>query len=88
MQLNPIKTQATIIGSKYNVNKINQNGQQIPKIKGSSIEIDYSETVKYLGFHFNNQFSPSIQIEQISKNGNFALSKIKHCRKSVNSELN
>lgn len=42
------------------------------------MEIDYSETVKYLGFH---------QIAQISKNVNFALSKIRHCRKSVNSEL-
>lgn len=87
MQLNPEKTQTTIIGSKNNLNKISQNNILIPKIRVGPIEIEYSDSVKYLGVHFNSLFTASNQIAQISKNVNFTLSKIRHCRKSVGPKL-
>lgn len=46
-------------------------------------EVEYSPTVKYLGYHFNENFTSKHHVNIISRNVNFALSKIKHCRRSV-----
>lgn len=40
--------------------------------------------VKYLGYHFNSQFTSEAHVNAISKNVNFVLSKIQHCRNTVN----
>ena len=49
--------------------------------------MEYSESVKYLGFNFNNNSNSESHINSISKNVNFVLSKIKHCRKSLSTNI-
>lgn len=86
MQLNPDKTQAIIIGSPYNLRKIGTIGNEIAKICVCDFEVPYSTTVKYLGYHFNETFTSKNHVNIISRNVNFALSKIRHCRRSVKEE--
>ena len=50
MQLNPSKTKAIIIGDKKLIAIVNNN-INIPKVKVCDLEIEYSESVKYLGFN-------------------------------------
>lgn len=84
MQLNPSKTQTIITGSKWNHNKMNINVQNIKKIIVKTTQIEYSQSVKYLGFNFNMFFNSENQVNAIVKNVNFAMTKIRHCRNSVN----
>lgn len=86
MLLNPTKTKSIIIGSKHNLEYLNSTKSTIPKINVCDTEIDYSESVKYLGFHFNSSFSSETHVNSIIKNVNFAMSKINHCRNSVSQE--
>lgn len=86
MQLNPSKTQTAIIGSKHNQNKIKDYEQNIKKIRVKATEIEYAQSVKYLGFNFNSLFNSENQVNSIIKNVNFTLSKLRHCKNSVNTE--
>lgn len=47
------------------------------------IRLKYSSIVRYLEYYFNENFTSENHVNQISKNVNFALSKIRHCRRSV-----
>lgn len=81
MALNPTKTQAIIIASEYIRNKISK--LSMPKIKVGTAEIDYSNQVKYLGFHFNNNFDSKNHVDKIIQKVNFTLNKINHCKRNI-----
>lgn len=55
MELNSSKTQAILISTPINNNKINQM-ESITKIMVDSVGIQFSNSVKYLGYLFNNEF--------------------------------
>lgn len=86
MQLNPIKTKAMLIGNQKLLSKI-ENSKNISKVKVCDLNIEYSNRVKYLGFNFNNEFSADDHVNSIVKNVNFVLSKINHCRSSLNTDI-
>lgn len=81
MQLNPDKTQTIIIGSRSNLGKIDMN--DVPKIVVNGTHINYSSSVKYLGFTFNEIFDSSTHVAEVVKKVNFALSKVNHCKRSI-----
>lgn len=85
MQLNMGKTQPIIIGSKYNIEKLNK--QELPRIKMDGKDIEYLNVVKYLGFHFNSHFTSENHVDAIVKRVGFALSQVKHRRTSLNTGL-
>lgn len=87
MQLNPSKSQSIIIGNNKSIQNIYQNLHEIPKVKVCNLPIEYSNSVKYLGFNFNNTFNSETHVNSIIKNVNFVLSKIKHCRGSLNTDI-
>lgn len=87
MQLNPKKTQSIIIGSKHNLSQVIPSTNDLPKIRVCSVDIEYTESVKYLGFRFNNYFNSETQVNSITKNVNFTLSKLRHCRNSVSMDI-
>lgn len=73
MNLNPTKTQAILISTPGNNAKINEN-KPGNKIVVNSIEIPFAAGVKYLGFHFNNDFTSGDHTNNIIKKVNFSLS--------------
>lgn len=81
MELNPKKTQAIIIGSQQNLGRVKQS--DIPKIQVQCTKVEYSPSVKYLGFSFNENFESSDHVDEIIRKVNFSLSKINHCRRSI-----
>lgn len=87
MKLNPTKSQAIIVGSAKSLSIINNNIEQLSKIKVCNLEIEYTKSVKYLGFNFNSEFNSEAHINSIIKNVNFVLSKIKHCRNSLSTDI-
>lgn len=82
MQLNREKTQPIMIGSKHNLEQISTNEQKINKIRVNDMDLDFLDTVKYLGFNFNREFTSETRVNSIIKNVNFTLAKIRHCRNS------
>lgn len=86
MQLNPIKTKAMIIGNQKSV-LIIKNSENIPKINVCDLIIEYFDTLKYLGFNFNSEFSADTHVNSIIRNVNFVLSKINHCRGSLSTDI-
>lgn len=74
MQLNPEKTQAILIGSQQNLKKIEM--QTVPMVRVNDLAIEFSTTVKYLGFTFNETFNSSDHVYDIIKKVNFPLVKL------------
>lgn len=71
MQLNPQKTQSIIIGSRHNLFNVMPSKRGLPKINVCSMNIEFSDTVKYLGFIFNSCFTSENQTNSIIKKGEF-----------------
>lgn len=80
MDLNPSKTQAILISTPRNIVFLDSR-DDIHKIVVDSNIIEYSKSVKYLGYIFNNEFSSKDHTNGIIKKVNFSLSKIEHCRR-------
>lgn len=80
MKLNASKTRAILISTPGNNSKL-LISTGIHKITVDNIEIPFSSEVKYLGFHFNNEFTSSNHTGNIIKKINFALSKVASSRK-------
>lgn len=76
LSFNPKKSHAMIIGSPNNIKKLNNLIPQLPKIRVNNSEIEYVQTMKYLGFNFNKNFDSTNQVDYIIKNVNFILSKL------------
>lgn len=81
LSVNSIKSKAIIISSKYNVNKINY--KNISPIIINNETIAYTDTVKYLGFNINREFSSSTHISKISQKVYHALSQIQSFKHSL-----
>lgn len=86
MKLNPVKTKSIIIGDKKSITTI-KNLDNISKIKVCDMDIEYSDLVEYFGFNFNSAFNSKTHINSIVKNVNFVLSKIKHSRGSLSTDI-
>lgn len=84
MELNPINTQAIIIGSLQNLKKIDWSS--VPKISVNHLLINYASSVKYLGFTFSERFDSSNHVDAIIRKVNFSLSKISHCKRNIRSD--
>ncbi|KAM3963068.1 uncharacterized protein ACR2FA_002828 [Aphomia sociella] len=63
--VNPMKTQAIVIGSSRYISRINWN--TLPRIVFNGVSIDYSEHVKNLGIYFDRTLSWSAQITDLSR---------------------
>jgi hypothetical protein len=81
IKINPIKSSALIISSKYNRNKINYE-KLSPIIINNEI-IKYSENVKYLGYHIDREFSPTTHVNSIAKKINYVMSQLYAIKHSV-----
>lgn len=81
MALNPLKTQAIVIGPKHLINKI--NFQDLPRIRVISTDIDFSQSVKYLGFLFNQNFDSRDHVDSIIRKVNFSLGNLRHARNKI-----
>lgn len=79
LTLNPLKTQCIVIGSQHNLNGINYSN----RVTVSGIPINYSKTVKYLGYTFNQNFGSSGHVSEIVRKVNFSINKISHCKRSI-----
>lgn len=80
MRLNAGKTKSILISTPANNSKI-KNFANLNKILVDDVEIPFDNEVKYLGFHFNNEFTSSNHTTNIIKKINFSLSKIASSRK-------
>lgn len=86
MHLNSSKSKSIIIGNKRLISsRVNSNN--LSKIKVCELKINYSDTVKYLGFNFNSSFNSENHVNVIIKNVNFVLSKIKNHRRSLSTNV-
>jgi hypothetical protein len=81
MQLNPPKTQAIIIGSKFNIDRINFS--LIPKICINNYSVEYSSKVKNLGFIMNQYLTGTDYISSIIGKVYGVLARLRHVRTSV-----
>lgn len=85
--MNELKTQPIIIGSKNMIDKVDLRDGELPRIRMGETEVEYMDSVKYLGFHFNKYFTPENQVKSIVQKVNMALSRVKHRRKSLSTNI-
>lgn len=81
LELNPNETQAILIGSRDQLTKINLS--PVAKIRFNDQGINYSSSVKYLGYIFNEKFDSSDHVSELIKKVNFSLSKVNHCKRNI-----
>jgi hypothetical protein len=81
LSINSTKSQAIIISSKHNLKKIVYD--ELPPIKINNENISYVDSVKYLGFHFDREFSSIPHTNTISKKVYYALSQLSPLKYSI-----
>lgn len=74
LSVNPKKSEAIIISSRDNIKKIAY--ESISPIIYNNEIIEYSDTVRYLGYHMDREFSSTPQINIISKRIYCSLSQL------------
>lgn len=65
LTINPSKSKAIILSTKYNLNKIKYS--DLPPITINNEFIAFADNVKYLGYQFDRAFLPRTHINAISK---------------------
>ena len=65
LSLNVVKTQAMIVGSMQNVNKMAVQPTLLPVFHVGGTDIDLVNKVKYFGLHIDNSLTWKCQIENI-----------------------
>lgn len=83
--LNPIKTQAIILGSSQYLSLLQR--LDIPPIVVDGVIIPYSSTVKNLGIYISSDLSWNRQVSQISSNAHHALYRLKYRASSLPSPI-
>lgn len=78
MQLNVSKTQPIIIGSKHIINKLSGVRDTLPRIEMNGTEVDFMDSVRYLGFIFNSCCTSEDHVKSIVKKVNMPLARVKH----------
>ena len=86
LSLNVVKTQAMIVGSMPNVNKIAVQPALIPVFHVGGTDIDLVNDVKYLGLHIDNCLTWRCQKEKIKGKVSRAIGLLKYCKNFVSME--
>ncbi|CAH2104398.1 unnamed protein product [Euphydryas editha] len=74
--VNPTKSQALVIGSRYMHSCLSLNN--IPAVMYNGVPINYVDSAKNLGLHFSSDLSWSKHINEISKKVHFSLHSLKN----------
>ena len=83
LSLNVVKTQAMIVGSMPNVNKMAGQPALLPVFHVGGTDIDLVNKVKYLGLHIDNCLTWRCQIENIKGKVSRAIGLLKYCKNFV-----
>ena len=86
LSLNVVKTQAMIVGSMQNVNKMAVQPTLLPVFHVGGTDIDLVNKVKYLGVHIDNSLTWKCQIENIKGKVSRAIGLLKYCKNFVSME--
>ena len=86
LSLNVDKTQAMIVGSVQNVNKMVVQPTLLPVFPVGGTDIDLVSKVKYLGLHIDNSLMWKCQIENIKGKVSRAIGLLKYCENFVSME--
>ena len=86
LSLNVVKTQAMVVGSMQNVNKMAVQPTLSPVFHVGGTDIDLVNKVKYLGLHIDNSLTWKCQIENIKGKVSRAIGLLKYCKNFVSME--
>lgn len=67
IQLNLSKSQSIIIESEKLISRVNNNIGQFHKVRVCDYEVEYSNSIKYLGFNFNSTQNSKSHVNEITK---------------------
>ena len=84
--LNVVKTQAMIVGSMQNANKMVVQPTLLPVLHLGGTDIDLVNKVKYLGLHIDNSLTWKCQIENIKGKVSHAIDLLKYCKNFASME--